>query len=266
MVDRGAPVITSSGNSIIKRARSLLRRKGRYEERAFLVEGMRAVFDALASGGSIDVILLRADGATLDIQARIPAQVPVRVVEAEVFDAVSDVAHSQGIMALVSMDSLPDHPQALPGAAPFILIVDSMRDPGNLGTLLRSAAGGGVSELLLTPQTVDPFNPKTVRAAMGAHFRVPLVMCHERELGHRLRSVPTIALADAAGLADYTEIDWIEGCAVIVGGEADGATAPIRALATTTVRIPLSPGVESLNAGVAGSLLIFEAARQRRHA
>lgn len=265
-MDREAPIITSSGNSIIKRTRSLLRRKGRYEERAFLIEGVRAVFDALASQCPVDLVLLRMDVATPDMRARIPAHVPVRVVEANVFDAVSDVAQSQGIMALISMDSLPRARRELSETAPLIVIADGVRDPGNLGTLLRSAAGGGATLVLLTPQTVDPFNPKTVRAAMGAHFRVSIASCGADDLGSRLRSVPTIALADAMGTDVYTDIDWTGGCALIVGGEADGASAPVRKLATTSVRIPLSAHIESLNAGVAGSLLIFEAARQRRHA
>ncbi len=266
MTGREAPIISSSGNSIIKRARSLLRRKGRYEERAFLVEGPRAVFDALAAGFPVEIVLLRTDAATPDNRGRIPAHVPVRIIEAGVFDAITDVAHSQGIMAIVSMDSLPHVRQETSSTARFIMIVDGVRDPGNLGTLIRSAAAGGVSEFVLTPQTVDPFNPKTVRAAMGAHFRIPIVTCHGDQLVHELRSVPTIALADAAGTAVYTGIDWTGSCAVIIGGEADGASTEMRAMATTIVRIPLSAGVESLNAGVAGSLLIFEAARQRRHA
>lgn len=266
MTGRDAPAISSSGNAIVKRARSLLRRKGRYEERAFLIEGQRAVFDVVDAGGPVEMVLLRADTAAADNHMRIPSHVPVRVIEAAVFDAVTDVAHSQGIIALASMDTLPQVRQDLPGTARFVVIVDGVRDPGNLGTLIRSAAGGGVTEFLLTRETADPFNPKTVRAAMGAHFRIPVVMCRDEELRHRLRSVPTIALAEASGSTDYTEIDWAGDSAVIIGGEADGASTPVRALATITVRIPLSAGVESLNAGVAGSLLIFEAARQRRHA
>lgn len=266
MTGREAPVIVSPGNVILKKVRSLLRRKGRYEERAFLVEGFRAVFDVLMAGFPVEIVLLRTDAATPETLARIPAYVPVRLVERVPFDASTDVRHSQGIMAIVSMDALhPGWPEPRE-LGQFVLVVDGVRDPGNLGTLIRSAASGGASECLLTPRTVDPFNPKTVRAAMGAHFRIPVASYGNGELVHQIRSVSTIALADAAGAADYTDIDWTGGCAVIIGGEADGASIPVREMATITVRIPLAAGMESLNAGVAGSLLIFEAARQRRHA
>lgn len=266
MTDRDFPVISSSGNSVVKRTRSLLRRKGRYEERAFLVEGTRAVFDTFVAGCPVEVVLLRADATMRDQRERLPAEVPVRIVEAATFDAMSDVAHSQGIMATVSMDSLPH--SSLDGGEtnPFLLIVDGVKDPGNLGTLIRSAAAGGVSEVLLTPETVDPFNPKCVRASMGAHFRIPLVHCLGDDLATRVQSLPLIALAEARGRTVYSDVDWTGASAVIVGGEADGASDISRSLATMTVSIPLSVGMESLNAGVAGSLLIFEAARQRRHA
>lgn len=266
MLDREAPIISSSNNRIVKRARSLLRRKGRYEERAFLVEGTHAVLDAFAASCPVEMVLLRTDGASHEVRGRLPVAVPVRYVEAEIFDTLSDAAHAQGIVAIVPMDSLPQARSCRDGTAPLLLVVDGVRDPGNLGTLLRSAAGGGVSEVLLTSQTVDPFNPKCVRAAMGAHFRIPVVLSSEEEFARRARALPMVALADAEGTMVYSDIDWTGACAVVVGGEAGGASMVTRSHATTTVRIPLTAGVESLNAGVAGSLLIFEAARQRRHA
>lgn len=264
MSNRDAPLITSATNPVLKRIRSLLRRKGRSEERAFLVEGVRCVFDAFAAGCSVELVLLRADGSTRTLEQRIPADVPMRYIEPTLFDAVSDVTHSQGIMATVSIDALPTSVESEDSDPVLLVVVDGVRDPGNMGTLLRSAAGGGVSEVILTGETVDPFNPKCVRAGMGAHFRIPIRRLSDDDLHQRLHAVSTIALADAAGTIDYSAIDWTGPCAIVVGGEANGASPATRSLATTTVRIPLSAGVESLNAGVAGSLLIFEAARQRR--
>lgn len=264
MPNRDAPLITSSANPIVKHIRSLLRRNRRSEERAFVVEGVRCVFDAFAAGTQVDLVLLRADGVTGSLEQRIPADVPVRYAEPTIFDALSEVTHSQGIMATVSIDALPgavNHDDTSPA---LLLVVDGVKDPGNLGTLLRSAAGGGVSEVLLTRETVDPFNPKSVRAGMGAHFRIPIRSCSHDGLHKRLQDIPTVALADATGTADYWEIDWTGPSAIVVGGEADGPSPATRSHATTTVRIPLCAGVESLNAGVAGSLLIFEVARQRR--
>lgn len=228
------------------------------------MEGRRAVLDAVDTGIPLETILVREQG-TDEVAAdpRLPA-FRIRRVDATVFDRLSGVEHSQGIMAIVGMDALPAAEPV--DAASLLVIADGIRDPGNLGTLLRSAAGGGVSEVILTPTTVDPFNPKCVRASMGALFRVPIAALTFDETAARVRSVPTVAMADARGAAVYTEVDWTAPSAIIVGSEAEGISPRVRALATASVRIPLSAGMESLNAGVAGSLLIFEAARQRRQA
>jgi len=168
-------------------------------------------------------------------------------------------------MATLSIDALPRTVERDDTMPALLLVVDGVKDPGNMGTLLRSAAGGGACEVLLTPGTVDPFNPKCVRAGMGAHFRIPIRTCSDHDLRERLADVPSIALADAGAITDYSEIDWTGACAIVIGGEAGGASPATKSLATISVRIPLSAGVESLNAGVAGSLLIFEVARQRRN-
>jgi TrmH family RNA methyltransferase len=191
---------------------------------------------------------------------------PVRVVAPRLFDSLTDLPHPQGILAVVSMDDLPRERPDRKFGPDLLLIADGMRDPGNLGTLIRSATGAGVSTIWLTPDTVDPFNPKCVRAAMGAHFRISLYQANELELRRRIEGLDVVAVADPSGDENYDDVDWTLPSAIIVGGEAFGPTASIRDLATANVRIPLKGEVESLNAGVAGSLLIFEAARQRRRA
>ena len=252
-------------NPLIKRVRSLLRRKARYEERAFLVEGARAVSDMADAGITALMILVRdaEDDITL---LDLAGNSPVRLVAPRLFNDLSDLPHPQGILAVVSMDDLPRERADDQSGDDLLLIADGMRDPGNLGTLLRSAAGAGASTVWLTPDTVDPFNPKCVRSAMGAHFRISVHHADEQELRRRIERVDVVAVADANGDKNYDDIDWTLPSAIIVGGEAFGPTASIRELATANVRIPLQSNVESLNAGVAGSLLIFEAARQRRRA
>lgn len=212
----------------------------------------------------IDVILLRAGPSSRVTDDSRLENIEIRVVDASVFDALSTVERAQGIIAVISMDALPE-PQAL-GPTSLVLIVDRLRDPGNLGTLLRSAAAGGVSEVMLTPTSVDPLNPKCVRASMGALWRLPVASRTFADISRRIQDVATVALADALGDTMYTDVDWSGPSVIIVGGEAEGAAAASAAMATLTVRIPLVAGIESLNAGVAGSLLIFEAARQRRQA
>ena len=144
-----------------------------------------------------------------------------------------------------------------------VLILDRLRDPGNLGTILRTALAAGVEGVLLAPGTVDATNPKAVRAGMGAHFRLPMAAMDWDEIAHAVAGC-RVYLADARGSISYTDADWTGRVALIVGGEAAGAGSRAHALAEATVAIPIAAGVESLNAAVAAGVLLFEAARQRR--
>jgi TrmH family RNA methyltransferase len=147
---------------------------------------------------------------------------------------------------------------------PLYVIADGIQDPGNFGTILRSATAIDATAVLLLPGTVDPYNGKVVRAAMGAHFRVPIVPFDSSWREELIAICPTRVLAEADAPAIYDEVNWNAPAAVIVGSEAHGPSEDGRSLATTSARIPLLNGVESLNAGVAASIMLFEAARQRR--
>lgn len=252
-------MLTSTANPVIKRIRSLQRRKFRQQERAFVVEGVRAVEDVLAAGIEPLSVVLRAD-STFQVPGSM--QSPVRRVSANVFDSLTDVAHPQGVLAVVPMMDEAGLPSV--ETAPFVVILDGVRDPGNMGTLLRSAAGAGVDHLIIGPESVDPYHPKAVRAGMGAHLRVPFSHLELGQISDYLRDFPVIALADAGGNALYDSVNWHSASALIIGGEAFGPSSSAREVANVIVSIPLANGVESLNAGVAGSLLMFEAARQRR--
>ena len=258
--------IRSQANPLIKDIRSLQQRRKRYQERAFVVEGVRLVEDVIAAGVSPRIILLREDMAERGM-AMLPEALhaAVRVADAAVFASVSDVAHAQGVLAVVPMlDWSPN--ELRHRAAPLILVIAGVRDPGNLGTLFRSAAGAGADCILLTDDSVDPYNPKAVRAGMGSHFRVSFAVETPGALADILSSCGVVGLAEADGELAYDNVDWTGSSAIIVGGEASGASEAVRSLATVGVRVPLANGVESLNAAVAGSLMVFEAARQRRSA
>lgn len=266
MAPQSGPVITSTHNPGIRRARSLLRRKGRYEERAFLVEGRRAVADVIAAGVKLEAVYVRDSGEDRAWSTSLPPGLPVRFVSAEVLASISDVPHPQGVVAVVPMDAVSQEARHDVWRQDLVLVADGVADPGNLGTLLRTAAGAGVSLVLVSPRTVDPFNPKCVRAAMGAHFLVGVRRASLNDIGELLERIPLVAVADAAGEVDYADVDWRQPCAIVVGSEAFGPQAYITGLATAYVRVPLARNLESLNAGVAGSHLVLEAARQRRHA
>jgi RNA methyltransferase, TrmH family len=254
-------VIRSSDNRIIKVVRSLRYRSARETERAFVVEGFRAVADALAAGAKPRMLLARADDpAADDFVRRHDIDADTRQVEPTLFDGLAGTVTPQGVLGVFAQPIL----SVDRNRTPMILVVDQLRDPGNLGALLRSAAGAGATLVAITAETVDPFNPKVVRAGMGAHFRVPIQEWND-DVSQLIRdSCPVRAIGDATGDVEYDLVDLTQGVALIVGSEAHGVSAEIERMATARARIPLTKGVESLNAAVAGAVLLFEAVRQRR--
>jgi len=176
----------------------------------------------------------------------------------KVMAACSDTETPPGILAVMPIPRLDLTPQPT-----FALIADALRDPGNLGTLLRSAAAADVDVVWLAPRTVDAYNSKVVRGAMGAHFRIPIEALEWDAIAARVSGMK-VWLADGAADTAYAQVDWTKPCALIVGGEARGASDEAMQLANGRVRIPMARDVESLNAGVAASVILFEAARQRR--
>ncbi len=253
-------MITSSQNPKLKLARALLgRAKERREEKAFAAEGVRLVEEAVRAEWPIRFVLysdgISQRGMSL-IEALTARQADVEEVSADLMQSVSETETTQGILAILDETQIP-----LPESPDFILIPDQIRDPGNLGTLIRSAAAAGVQAVLLPPETADAFAPKVVRAGMGAHFRMPIRETSWEEIGSAAKGTE-IYLADAAGKPCW-ETDLRAPLALIVGNEAEGASEAARRLTKKKISIPMSGKVESLNAGVAGSVLMFEVMRQR---
>jgi TrmH family RNA methyltransferase len=180
------------------------------------------------------------------------------VVTDKVMRALSDTVSPQGILAVVPFLELP-----LPENLWLVLVVDRVRNPGNLGTILRSAEAVGASQVILTPATVDVYSPKVVRGAMGAHFHLPIAAgVSWSEVAEALEDTQ-ILLAEAKGEKIYYEVDWTKPSALIVGGEAEGASQEAERLATERIVIPMKGKAESLNVAVASGVILFEAARQR---
>jgi TrmH family RNA methyltransferase len=164
----------------------------------------------------------------------------------------------QGVVALAQW------PQIEPGRPGIMLVLDSIQDPGNLGTLLRSADAVDVAEVLCAKGTADIYSPKVVRAAMGAHFRLAIEQdLGWEQVGERLAFVDHVYAADAAARMPYYAADWRQPAALLIGNEAHGLSDAARALAGKSIGIPMRGQAESLNAAVAGSVILFEAQRQR---
>ncbi len=185
-------------------------------------------------------------------------------------EAASQTLHPQGIVAAFHFVEWPDPPA--PIEMPLTLICDDVQDPGNLGTLLRTAEAAGVSSVWLTPRSVDFYNPKVVRSAMGAHFRLPIYADRSLEqiradLAKIGVAAECIYAAEADAQVSYDQINWARPAALIVSNEAHGITPEARSLAANgaLLTIPMAGGTESLNAAMAGAIILFEAARQRRN-
>jgi len=175
-----------------------------------------------------------------------------------VLRAAGDPEAPQGILVVLAQRTLP-----LPPSLDFVFIPDGMRDPGNLGTMLRTAAAAGAQAVFCPPETVDAFAPKVVRSGMGAHFRLPVLSTSWEELAPQLASLHKVVAAAGRG-RPYYEVDLHSPLALIVGSEAQGAGRQALALADEPVEIPMPGGSESLNAAVAAGILMFEVVRQRQ--
>jgi RNA methyltransferase, TrmH family len=237
--------------------------KSRRKERRCVLEGVRLIGDALAVGVQPDFIFYTSDAVSGDQPgARLLAGLRDRGVECievspEVMGHLSDTQTPQGLIAIVPLPDLTP-----PTRIDLILILDGVADPGNMGTILRTAAAAGVDGVVLAPYCVDPFNPKVLRSGMGAHFRVPIVRKTWKDISEEYAGL-TFYLADAESTVAYYGVDWTKPSALIVGGEARGAESEAEALAQKIVSIPMVNGVESLNAAIAAGVILFEIRRQR---
>lgn len=237
------------------------RAKERREADAFVVEGVRLVEEAVNAGWKFQFALY-SDGLSergAHLLDRLKANgIEVDEVSGDLLQKLSDTETPQGILAVLELTQLP-----ITNYPDFILIPDRVRDPGNLGTLLRSAAATGVQAVLLPPETTDAFAPKVLRAGMGAHFRLPIREMGWEQIEQIVKSANLqVYIADMDGISCW-ETGLSKPLALIIGGEAEGASDEAQRLANGKISIPMSGGVESLNAGVAGSVLMFEVVRQR---
>ncbi len=251
--------------------RSLHRRKARREQGAFLVEGVRLTRDAIAAHAAIRQVILcpelLGEIATTIWDETVDALGASRIVtvSANVMRSLAETETPQGVIAVVDLPATP-----LPtfdAHDGFVLILDGVRDPGNVGTLIRAAAAAGCDAVITIAGTADAFAPKVVRSAMGAHFRLPVVAdCDWKIVGPALAALPTVVGADGAASLLYDAVNWTRGCAIIIGNEDHGLSAEGRRWCTATARIPMARSVESLNASVSGAIMVYEVVRQRRHA
>lgn len=252
-------IITSPQNPKVKHAQALQSRaKTRRKSQQIVLEGTRLVRDAWQHAMIPDTVFVTEDADAALVDELRGADVRMMQVDPAIMRAMSDTETPQGILGVFPMPA-----PTLPAHAQQIVILDALRDPGNVGTLIRTAAGAGADALILAPGCADPYNPKTLRSGMGAHFRLPVIEMAWAQI-HAALSVSAIYLADGAAEVAYDQVDWRQAWALIIGSEAHGAGADARRTATHPITIPMARATESLNAAAAAAVILFEAARQRR--
>jgi len=251
--------ITSLQNERVKLARNLVNRaRSRRTERKIVLEGTRLVRDAFTNDERPLYVFYDPNNANRKLIERLQAgRVELLQTTPEVLGHITDTKNPQGIIGVFKLPRPP-----LPQEPKRVLILDTLREPGNMGTMLRTAAASGVEVVVLSPGCVDPYNPKVLRSGMGAHFRVPVVEAEWSEIVGYCRSLQ-VYIAAGDGTTRYDHVDWSAAWALVIGSEAHGASEEVARLQAQHINIPMAARTESLNAGVAAGVILFEAARRR---
>lgn len=258
-------MITSTQNEKIKHAAALQQKaKLRKEESLFVVEGGRLFLEAPISLVRevyvTEAFLKNADEA---MKKRL-ADTGYEEVSEQVFAKISDTKTPQGVLAVLAKQTYQR--EELLRDIPLLLLLENIQDPGNLGTMIRTAEGAGVTGVILSPGCADLCQPKVVRSTMGSLFRVPVYQTDDlqREIRFLQENKVKVYAAYLEGSACYDAVSYREGCAFLIGNEGNGLTRETVLTADARVKIPMAGKLESLNAGVSAALLVYEAARQRR--
>lgn len=266
-------MITSTNNQQLKAVSALLKKsKERREKKAFVVEGPRMVVEAPAEKLKAVYVaesfeknpenkaLLKELGEKCKV-----SQAVFEIVADSVFKNVSDTQSPQGIMAVVAMPEY-EFEQLLNEEKTHLLILESIQDPGNLGTMVRTGEGAGITGIIMNKTTVDLFNPKTIRSTMGSIYRIPFYVTEDLSETMNVLKKKGVSLyaAHLKGEHFYTEEDYRKACGFLIGNEGNGLSEEIANQADTYIKIPMEGQVESLNAAISATLLMYEASRQRR--
>lgn len=257
-------MITSTSNPQIKRLVQLQKKsKAREQEKVFVVEGLRMFVEVPKE--QLQKVYVSETFYNKKKQELNLQDFPLEVLSDHVFEYVSDTKTPQGILCVVRQKSY-DLDSLLQVENPHFMVLDNLQDPGNLGTILRTSEGAGVDAVFLSKDSVDIYNPKTIRSTMGSIYRIPFVYVEDLlsllDL-FRKKGIHSYA-AHLQGKNSYDKEDYRLGTAILIGNEGNGLREEVAKKADIWVQIPMHGQVESLNAAIAASVLMFEVARQRR--
>ena len=264
-------IITSASNEKLKNIKKLLKSSSERREQAlYVVEGIR-MFREIKSEDILAVYVSQAGAAKFDDELNnmlgndYQDRDDFYIVSDKIFDSISDTGTPQGILALVKQkqDRLTDV-FGIKNEVPFILIVEKLQDPGNLGTILRTAEGAGVTGIIISRDSVDMYNPKVVRSTMGAIFRVPVYVSDDlvKDIGYLKEKDIKVYDAHLKGENIYDK-NFKQSCAFLIGNEGSGLSDEVSSTADELIRIPMKGKVESLNAAISTAVIAYEVLRQR---
>lgn len=248
-------MITSKTNELIKQIKNLHTKKYRDESNEFLVEGKKIVKEAIEANFKISKIIVCEELLKEEFSDK---RFEIEYVSKNVFEYISDTMSPQGIMAIVKK---PEYENKYDN---MIFALDNVQDPGNVGTIIRTLDSAGINTLLLSTGCADEYNPKVIRSTMGAIFRIKI--CSELNLLEKLKELKLdgykIIVTALNADSNLFEFEFPPKAIIVIGNESNGVCKEIQALADVRIKIPMVGGTESLNAGVAASLMAYEAFRK----
>ena len=256
-------MITSRKNPKIQQLRLLLTKKSeRNRQRLCVVEGTRLLEEAIQCNWKPVFGFYNQpmdERSRIVLQQCLNANAEMEEVPSDLLQYMADTKNPQGLIAVFEVNPIPD-----PVSPNFVLVLDALRDPGNMGTILRSAAAAGVDQVLLTNDCVDPFSPKVLRSGMGAQFRLPIQNREIQEiLSYSNQHKLAIFIADSNTDHSCWQEDFSQPLALVIGNEANGPSTAFHTSQAKPIKIPMPGGFESLNAAVAAGVLMFEIVHQR---
>ncbi len=258
--------ISSSKNPLVKEIKSLLKKKARWEKKLFILEGIKLIEEALENDVQIktilytDKLLSYKDG--INLLEKLTAFKSCYRVSESLFNEITNMENSQGIIGVAHfrIKSLD-----ISKGNKFFLFLDGIQDPGNMGTIIRSADAFNIDGILIGEGSVDTYNPKVVRSTMGSIFRVPLYFINDnmdtlrtlKDKGFRI-----YATSLEGSVANY-DIEYKDDFIIVIGSESQGVSKDILGISHSLIKIPMPGNAESLNAGVAASIIMYEGMKQR---
>lgn len=258
-------VITSSSNDTVKYVKSLLSKKYRDRNRQFLAEGEKIVSEALASPYQVEMLVFSENYSGFLLTQGEELGIRCLVVKDQLFKSLSDTQSPQGVLAVINQQDFILQ-NTIAQESGFVVILDGVKDPGNLGTIIRTVDAAGGSGVILIHDCVDATNPKAVRATMGSIFRVPIYSENNTDelFDHLTQAGWHIAASNLKGTNAFHWQGGYNKTALVIGSESHGVSKGAKDKAHSLIRIPMAGGAESLNASVAAGILIYEIFRKGR--